>query len=172
MPVSRRRDTSAARAEARLPRAVRLRLMLAGRSDGRRGLPEVSDDTVSLSPVLDGLARQHDRVLARSVDEQPAADADVERDELRSAQQRRWISSVRVAFRGPYVPRVAELAIDAGATERHDGLDLVIGARRWRLRSGRTLSVGRAIDCDIRVDDQEVSRRHAEVLLDARDGWL
>jgi len=65
-----------------------------------------------------------------------------------------------------------ELAIDAGATERHDGLDLVIGARRWRLRSGRTLSVGRAIDCDIRVDDQEVSRRHAEVLLDARDGWL
>src|SRR6478752_9642935 len=97
MPVSRRRDTSAARAEARLPRAVRLRLMLAGRSDGRRGLPEVSDDTVSLSPVLDGLARQHDRVLARLVDEQLAADAEVrvtlaaltdERAELTRAKQR------------------------------------------------------------------------------------
>src|SRR6478609_7419071 len=130
MPVSRRRDTSAARAEARLPRAVRLRLMLAGRSDGRRGLPEVSDDTVSLSPVLDGLARQHDRVLARSVDEQPAADADVERDELRSAQQRRWISSVRVAVRGPYVPRVADLAIGGGARTYLHAVGMTVG-RGW-----------------------------------------
>ena len=93
----RRRDPNVLRDEARLPWLVRLRFWLAGRSDGRRGLPEVTDDTVSLSPVLDSLARQHDRVLARLVDDQLAADAEVrvtlaaltdERGELTRARQR------------------------------------------------------------------------------------
>ena len=93
----RRRDPNVLRDEARLPWLVRLRFWLAGRSDGRRGLPEVTDDTVSLSPVLDSLARQHDRVLARLVDDQLAADAEVhvtlaaltdERGDLTRAKQR------------------------------------------------------------------------------------
>src|SRR4051794_22401561 len=93
----RSRHSSVLHDEPRLPWGVRVRLWLAGRSDGRRGLPEVSEPVVSFSPLLDNLARHHDRDLARLLEEQLVADAEVrvtlaalteERGELRRTEQR------------------------------------------------------------------------------------
>ena len=52
------------------------------------------------------------------------------------------------------------------------GLLVCLGARRWSVHPGQTLTVGRDLRCDVVVDDSRVSRRHAEISYDGRTALL
>ncbi len=44
---------------------------------------------------------------------------------------------------------------------------------RWRevrLEAGRTYVVGRAAECDVRLDDETISRRHMTITVDGGEG--
>lgn len=43
------------------------------------------------------------------------------------------------------------------------GMTVTVGGRSMRLAPGRTVTIGRGRDCDVVVEDADVSRRHAEV---------
>ena len=43
-------------------------------------------------------------------------------------------------------------------------IELVLGDRKWRLEDNASVTIGRTgYDCSIEIDDQEISRRHAQV---------
>ena len=68
-----------------------------------------------------------------------------------------------------YTPdRAAPAPTDAGVAARRRGL-LVFDGKRSVLAAERT-SIGRSRECDIVVDDPNVSRKHAEVRRTI-DGW-
>ncbi|WP_068433821.1 FHA domain-containing protein [Piscicoccus intestinalis] len=44
--------------------------------------------------------------------------------------------------------------------------------RRWSLAAGAQVVIGRSADADIRIDDPEVSRRHAQLVATGPGGWV
>ncbi|GMA38605.1 ATP-binding cassette domain-containing protein [Mobilicoccus caccae] len=50
--------------------------------------------------------------------------------------------------------------------------ELVAGDLRWNLQPGRTYTIGRAADADVRLDHPEVSRTHATMTFEAPGGWI
>jgi ABC transport system ATP-binding/permease protein len=61
--------------------------------------------------------------------------------------------------------------MDADATAGRSSLELRVGTRRWVVSAGESLTIGRDIDTDVRIEDMHVSRRHAVVEW-TLDGWL
>ncbi len=59
----------------------------------------------------------------------------------------------------------------AGGAPR-PGLLVRLGAQRWSMRPGETLTVGRDLRCDVVVEDSRVSRRHAEITYDGHTALL
>ena len=63
----------------------------------------------------------------------------------------------RAAQAGATIPQDHAIRDEAALTISGEG-------RRWSLAAGAQVVIGRSADADIRIDDPEVSRRHAQLV--------
>lgn len=52
------------------------------------------------------------------------------------------------------------------------GKPMIVGAGKRMVLAGESMLIGRSRECDVRIDDPNVSRRHAELRRDPGGGWL
>jgi hypothetical protein len=84
-------------------------------------------------------------------------------EELEAAEQQAAPSAGDFGHTMVYSPDRAARVLDAPAGQEPDRRALLVGEGRRNVLSGSRVTVGRSRDCDLVVEDPNVSRRHAEL---------